>query len=55
MKELGSDAKNLHHSAGEKIHAAGIDYLIFYLRGIKCEILRLHLVKVRITLMSKKN
>jgi UDP-N-acetylmuramoyl-tripeptide--D-alanyl-D-alanine ligase len=27
MKELGDDAKQLHSSAGEKIRAAGIDYL----------------------------
>lgn len=30
MKELGSDAKTLHHSAGEKIRQAGIDYLFTY-------------------------
>jgi len=30
MKELGTDAKNLHHAAGEKIRAAGIDYLFTY-------------------------
>lgn len=27
MKELGSDAKSLHYTAGEKIRAANIDYL----------------------------
>ena len=30
MKELGSDAKLLHHTAGEKIRQAGIDYLFTY-------------------------
>jgi len=30
MKELGADAKQLHHAAGEKIRAAGIDYLFTY-------------------------
>lgn len=30
MKELGNDAKNIHHNAGEKIRAAGIDYLFTF-------------------------
>lgn len=30
MKELGDDAKNIHHHAGEKIRSAGIDYLFTY-------------------------
>jgi len=30
MKELGTDAKSLHHSAGEKIRLAGIDHLFTY-------------------------
>ncbi|RDI45164.1 UDP-N-acetylmuramoyl-tripeptide--D-alanyl-D-alanine ligase [Aquicella lusitana] len=30
MKELGIEAKSLHHTAGEKIRAAGIDYLFTY-------------------------
>lgn len=30
MRELGDDAKSLHHQAGEKIRSAGIDYLFTY-------------------------
>ena len=30
MKELGSEAKELHYEAGKKIRAAGIDYLFTY-------------------------
>jgi len=30
MKELGSEAKTLHHTAGESIRQAGIDYLFTY-------------------------
>ncbi len=30
MKELGNEATSLHHSAGEKIRQAGIDYLFTY-------------------------
>lgn len=30
MKELGSDAKTIHHGVGEKIRSAGIDYLFTY-------------------------
>ena len=30
MKELGNEAKQLHHVAGEKIRQAGIDYLFTY-------------------------
>jgi UDP-N-acetylmuramoyl-tripeptide--D-alanyl-D-alanine ligase len=30
MKELGTDTKTIHHEAGEKIRAAGIDYLFTY-------------------------
>lgn len=30
MKELGEEAKNLHHTAGQQIREAGIDYLFTY-------------------------
>ena len=30
MRELGTDAKSLHHSAGENIRAAGINYLFTF-------------------------
>ncbi len=30
MKELGDDAKNIHHHLGENIRTAGVDYLFTY-------------------------
>jgi UDP-N-acetylmuramoyl-tripeptide--D-alanyl-D-alanine ligase len=30
MRELGADAKSLHHAAGENIRAAGIHYLFTF-------------------------
>jgi UDP-N-acetylmuramoyl-tripeptide--D-alanyl-D-alanine ligase len=30
MKELGTDTKSIHHSAGTEIRSAGIDYLFTY-------------------------